>query len=104
MNEDLLAIGGFFFTVIVLTLGIPLVRAYARRKSHEPVVTRLDIERDERLARIETAIDTLAVEIERISEGQRFVTHLLAGRAPGQALPALERQARSGLDEPEVPR
>ena len=43
MNEDLLAIGGFFFTVIVLTLGIPLVRAYARRKSHEPVVTRLDI-------------------------------------------------------------
>ena len=35
-----------------------------------------------RLERIETSIETLAVEIERISEGQRFTTRLLAERAP----------------------
>jgi hypothetical protein len=35
---------------------------------------------DERLARIEQAIDAMAIEVERISEGQRFVTKLLADR------------------------
>jgi hypothetical protein len=31
-----------------------------------------------RLARIEQAVDAIAVEVERISEGQRFVTRLLS--------------------------
>jgi hypothetical protein len=35
---------------------------------------------DERLMRIEQAIDAMAVEVERISEGQRFVTRVLAER------------------------
>ena len=34
-----------------------------------------------RLERIEQAIDTVAVEVERISEAQRFTTKLLAERA-----------------------
>ncbi len=33
-----------------------------------------------RLERIEMAIEAMAVEVERISEGQRFVTKLLAER------------------------
>lgn len=33
---------------------------------------------DERLARIEQAVDAIAVEVERISEGQRFTTKLLS--------------------------
>lgn len=88
MNEDILAIGGFFFTVIVIVLGLPLVRVWADRKRQEPQPRAL--ETDARLARMEQAIETMAVEIERISEGQRFVTKLLASReeAPG-ARPAL---------------
>ena len=39
---------------------------------------------DERLARIEQAIDAMAVEVERISEGQRFVTRLLADGAQAE--------------------
>jgi hypothetical protein len=35
-----------------------------------------------RLARIEQAVDAIAVETERISEGQRFTTKLLSERAP----------------------
>jgi hypothetical protein len=35
---------------------------------------------DERLARMENAIDAMSVEVERISEGQRFTTKLLADR------------------------
>ena len=32
---------------------------------------------DERMARMEMAIESIAVEVERISEGQRFTTRLL---------------------------
>ena len=33
---------------------------------------------EERLARIEQAVDAIALEVERISEGQRFTTKLLS--------------------------
>jgi hypothetical protein len=37
---------------------------------------------EQRLERIEQAVETIAVEIERMGEGQRFVTKLLAAREP----------------------
>ena len=92
MNEDILAIGGFFFTVIVIVIGLPLVRAFTRRMERNPTLTPGEKERDERLARMESAIETMAVEIERISEGQRFVTKLLAERErPAGVLPSRDR-------------
>ena len=36
-----------------------------------------------RLARIEQAVDAIALEVERISEGQRFTTRLLSEQAQG---------------------
>jgi hypothetical protein len=51
----------------------------------------------ERLQRLESAVDTIAVEIERISEGQRFVTKLLTESPPQHALTARQGQpARIG--------
>jgi len=50
---------------------------------------------DARLARVEQAVESIAIEMERVSEGQRFVTKLLIDRAPpspGQ-LPASGSQA-----------
>jgi hypothetical protein len=89
MTEDILAIGGFFFTAIVLGLGIPLVRSYVRRKEQEPAPHL--VLSDARLQRIEQAIETMAIEIERISEGQRFVTRLLAEReSQAKSLPSNE--------------
>ena len=88
MTEDVLMAAGFFFTVIVIVIGLPLVRAYVRQKERTPVLTPADVDRDQRLARIESAVETMAVEIERISEGQRFVTRLLAERErPSGVLP-----------------
>jgi hypothetical protein len=37
---------------------------------------------DERLTRMEQSIEAMAIEMERVGEGQRFVTKLLADRAP----------------------
>ena len=88
MNEDIIALIGFFSTAIVLGLGIPLVRAYVRRQDRAALLPPTNAQRDERLARMENAIEAIAVEVERISEGQRFVTRLLAERErPGGVLP-----------------
>lgn len=50
---------------------------------------------EERLARIEQAVDAIAIEVERISEGQRFVTKVLADRGgEAAALPAGAREGQ----------
>jgi len=48
-----------------------------RRASQKPA----DPLADARLARLEHAVDAIALEIERISEGQRFTTKLLSEQA-----------------------
>jgi hypothetical protein len=40
---------------------------------------------DDRLARLEHAVDAIAVEMERVGEGQRFLTKVLAERVPESA-------------------
>lgn len=92
MTEDMYMMTVFFGSGIVLALGIPLVRAYIRKQERTQTLSPGDVERDQRLARIESAIETMAVEIERISEGQRFVTKLLAERErPAGVLPSRDR-------------
>jgi hypothetical protein len=43
-----------------------------------------------RLERIERAVESVAVEVERISEGQRFVTKVLADRGELSKLPPVQ--------------
>ena len=40
---------------------------------------------DGRLERLEQAVEAIAIEIERVSEGQRFVTKMLSERAGGMS-------------------
>ncbi|MFI5230556.1 MAG: hypothetical protein ACHQWU_15905 [Gemmatimonadales bacterium] len=61
------------------------------------VVSRLD-ELAERMNRLDNAVEAVAVEIERISEGQRFTTKLLAER-PGSS-PIGDRARASGPTTP----
>jgi glucose dehydrogenase len=53
------------------------------------------IESTQRLERIEQAIEAVAIEVERISEGQRFVTRLLSegNRLPGLTAGKREQEA-----------
>jgi hypothetical protein len=51
------------------------------------------VEIEARLERIEQAVDTIALELERVGEGQRFVTKLLAERAaPASDVPKVQRE------------
>lgn len=74
------------FTVTVLgPLAVALGRAFSRRAS-QPKPSPQVLESTARLERMEQAIDAIAVEVERISEGQRFVTQLMATKTPEPAL------------------
>lgn len=55
----------------------PLARAHARQMDKNPGAT-IPPEVAGRLERIEQAVDAIAIEVERISEGQRFTTQLLS--------------------------
>lgn len=80
-----------FVMIPVTTIGWTIARAYARRMDSQPH-ERLPPEVADRLERMEQAIDSIAIEVERISEGQRFTTRLLAERMPAERL-AGERAA-----------
>lgn len=74
-------------TGTIMVLGLPIVIVFARRMwtRDSSAAAPSSPETDHRLERIENAIDAMAVEIERVSEGQRFVTKLLADRQPERA-------------------
>jgi hypothetical protein len=66
------------FTVAVLG---PMAIGAARmmwKRSNRPVLPAGFTETAQRLERLEQSVDTIAIEIERVSEGQRFVTRLLS--------------------------
>ena len=63
-----------------------------RQKAAPELTTRLD-EIADRIGRLDTAVDAIAVEIERISEAQRFTSRILAERG---GAPALPDKARAG--------
>jgi hypothetical protein len=75
------------FTAIVLTV--------IKRRSprlHEPDLSRRLDEISDRLSRIDGGVDTMSVEIERISEAQRFTARVLAERTgAGGAIPDKSR-------------
>lgn len=67
--------------VVLCVVGFPLARAIARWIDRRTAGPKVPAEVLTRLASIETAVETVAVEVERISEGQRFTTKLLNERA-----------------------
>jgi hypothetical protein len=71
----------FVSSIPVIAIGVPLARAFARRIEQAPSpAAALPHEVTARLERMEQAIDAIAVEMERVSEGQRFTTKLLTER------------------------
>jgi hypothetical protein len=85
---------GAFATAIILAIGFPLARAHARRMDSDSKNPRIPSEVSDRLERIEHSLEAVAIEVERISEGQRFTTKLLSeGRsAPSQLSPPAAAQ------------
>ena len=82
------------FTIFVLgPLAVGFARTLFKRASQPALPPAVFNESAQRLERVEAAVETIALEIERISEGQRFVTKLLSENQPAPQLGAGQRSA-----------
>ena len=79
----------FFIMIAVMVVGWPIARAFGRRIERRGQVASLDSGTMEQLQRIEQAVDAMAIEVERISESQRFMARLQRDTA-AQVLPGAE--------------
>lgn len=80
----------FFITIAVIIIGLPLARAFARRMDRRTAGGQVPTEIASQIAHLNQAVDAIAVEVERISEGQRFTTRLLTEqRDSRQTLPSV---------------
>lgn len=86
-------IGIVFFFVTLMVIGFPLARAVARRMDRKTQGGGVPADVGMRLDRIEQAVEAVAVEMERVSEAQRFSARLLSERLP-DALPQLDAAAQ----------
>ena len=85
MGPEIVVPLGAFATAIICAIGIPMARAYSRRMDSEARNPGLPREVTDRLERMEHALDSIAIEVERITEGQRFTTKLLSEGRGGDA-------------------
>jgi hypothetical protein len=67
-------------SAVVFIVGLTLRYRAKMRSIASPAALPSDLA--QRMARMENGIESVAVEVERISEGQRFTTRLLSDRAP----------------------
>jgi len=85
--REVIPIVGILSVFVFFPLAIAMARNIWRRGSIRQV-TGPDRESAQRLERMEQAMDAIAIEIERVSEGQRFVTRLLSEQRNGVAIGA----------------
>jgi hypothetical protein len=85
LAEDMLVFGG---VVVGMGCFTGIVTSYFKFRRPKQVGSSPELieqlnEISDRLARLDNAMDAVAVEVERISEAQRFTSKLLAERASG---------------------
>lgn len=93
--EEVFVLSGIFMLVVLL----PLTIAYARRiwRRGAAAVMAIPQEIYDRFARVDQSLDAIAIEVERIGEGQRFLTRLhteqqALGAGPAERIKAADRE------------
>ncbi len=90
--DNALALSIVFTLFVLFPIAITLARNLWKRGSVKTVVQHAP-ETNDRLERLEQGVEAIAIEIERVSEGQRFVTKLLSESAPQARLQQAEQVA-----------
>ena len=98
--EEAWVLGG----MAIVFIGLPLAIAHARRLWRRPAAmsNEMPAELTDRLNRLEQAVDAVAVELERVGEGQRYVTRVMTegNRALGAgAAEPLEVRQREAIQQ-----
>jgi hypothetical protein len=79
-NFDATPVAIIFMLFVASPIALSISRLLWKRGSRKYTVPPAAPDSTERLERIEQAVDAIAIEVERVSEGQRFVTRLLSER------------------------
>lgn len=74
---DVRSISSIFILFVLAPLAIAAARNMWKRGSR-PAPPPPDVENARKMEQLQQSVDTIAVEMERVSEGQRFVTRLLS--------------------------
>ena len=90
------ALGGLAFVIHALGYWWLRVKQLERAQAAPTDSAHLTAAMDARLGRIEAAVDTIAVEIERVGEAHRFVVRLQGEGADPPALGSPPRDAQQG--------
>ena len=80
---DLVPIVAILSIFVFLPFTIAVSRFIWRRSTSAPRAAVADHATQQRLEQLQQSMDTIAIEVERISEGQRFVTKIMSERAIG---------------------
>ena len=97
--EAAVMIIAFIIAGIVL---FPIARAWARRMDRRAVAPAASPEIASRLDRLEQAVESVAIEMERVSEAQRYSAKLLTERLP-ERLPTLAASNAVTAAAPAIP-
>lgn len=81
----------FFVMCAVIIIGWPLARAFARRMDRRSDSSPVNSGVAGQLQRIEQAVDAISIEVERISESQRFMAKLQSGGADDRLAAPVQR-------------
>ncbi|MDB4905834.1 MAG: hypothetical protein JWO05_618 [Gemmatimonadetes bacterium] len=80
-------LGIIFGTITCMVLGYPIIKAIIRRSERKYQVPAVPADITQRLERIEQAVEAIAIEVERVSEAQRFLTKLQSEARLPQGVP-----------------
>ncbi|HEU5175535.1 MAG TPA: hypothetical protein VFT96_12320 [Gemmatimonadaceae bacterium] len=97
--EEMLILGTIFTGIA----GVILAAAFARRliKGGGKVIAQIPAAFEARFTRLEQSLDAVAIEIERVSEGQRFLTRVFADQNPRAVGAGPAQQVEVGAAERE---
>ncbi len=93
MDPDAIAaLGGVFMIFVLAPIAFSAARMMWKRTNRPPAPPALSSDATKRLERLEQGMDAIAIEIERVSEGQRFVTKLLSEAHNSPMLPSSQQE------------
>jgi hypothetical protein len=106
--EEFFMLGGMIIFFVLFPMAIAASRRIWRRAGQ---IMKMPPELNERMTRLEQAVESVAIEVERVGEGQRFVTNLfieggqqMLGPGPMNTLEIRERErveaGRKGAGQP----
>ena len=81
-SKQVMALSILSIIFVFFPLAVGIGRAIFKRSARPGLPPAVFTETAQRLERLESSVDAIAVEVERISEGQRFVTKLLSESQP----------------------